>query len=126
MYNPKNRLKMDTEKKPSASRLIQDIKRKTRKLFSAEQKIQIIMEGLRGEESIAAICRKYGISETNYYNWNKDFMEAGKKRLNGDVQREANSDEVKQLRQENNELKDLVAELSIEVRVLKKSLRGMV
>jgi len=112
-------------KKQSASSLVREIKRRTRRVFSSEEKIKIVLEGLRGEESVAAICRKYGIHENNYYNWSKDFMEAGKKCLNGDTERNATTDDVKELREENSELKDLVAELSIQVKVLKKSLRGL-
>jgi transposase len=113
------------EKKQSASSIVREIKRRTRRVFSAEEKIKIILEGLRGEESVAALCRRYSIHENNYYNWSKDFLEAGKKRLSGDTERNANSEEVKDLREQNSELKDLVAELSIEVKVLKKSLRGL-
>lgn len=113
------------DKKQSASSIVREIKRRTRRVFSAEEKIKIILEGLRGEESVAALCRRYGIHENNYYNWSKDFLEAGKKRLSGDTERNANSEEVKDLREQNSELKDLVAELSIEVKVLKKSLRGL-
>jgi transposase len=113
------------DKKQSASSLVREIKRRTRRVFSAEEKIKIILEGLRGEESVAALCLKYGIHENNYYNWSKDFLEAGKKRLSGDTERNANTEEVKDLREQNNDLKDLVAELSIEVKVLKKSLRGL-
>ena len=117
--------KMEDKKKPSASSLVREIKRRTRRTFSAEQKIQIVLEGSRGEESVSAICRKYGIHENNYYNWSKDFMEAGKKRLSGDTERDANTSEVKDLKEENGDLKDLVAELSLQVRILKKSLRGL-
>lgn len=113
------------DKKQSASSLVREIKRRTRRVFSAEEKIKIILEGLRGEDSVAALCRKYGIHENNYYNWSKDFLEAGKKRLSGDTERNANTEEVKDLREQNNDLKHLVAELSIEVKVLKKSLRGL-
>ncbi len=109
----------------SASSLVREIKRRTRRVFSSEEKIRIVIEGLRGEESVSALCRKYGIHENNYYNWSKDFMEAGKRRLSGDTERNANTDEVKDLREENRDLKDLVAELSIEVKALKKSLRGL-
>ena len=87
-------------KKQSASSLVREIKRRTRRVFSSEEKIKIVLEGLRGEESVAAICRKYGIHENNYYNWSKDFMEAGKKRLNGDTERNATTDDVKDLRVE--------------------------
>ena len=116
---------MEDKKKQSASSLVREIKRRTRRVFSAEEKIKVILEGLRGEESVAALCRKYGIHENNYYNWSKEFLEAGKKRLSGDTERNASSNEVKELREENTELKDLVADLSIQVKVLKKSLRGL-
>lgn len=112
-------------KKQSASSLVRDIKRRTRRVFSAEEKIKIVLEALRGEESVSALCRKYGIHENNYYNWSKEFLEAGKKRLSGDTERNASSNEVKELREQNAELKDLVADLSIEIKVLKKSLRGL-
>jgi transposase len=111
-------------KKDSES-IVRDIKRKTRKKYNAEEKIRIVLEGLRGEESIAAICRREGIHTNLYYNWSKDFLEAGKKRLSGDIQREATSTEVTDLKQENDQLKQLVAELSLKNRVLKKSLHGM-
>ena len=113
------------QKKPSVSRLVQEIKRKNRRVFSSEEKIQIVLEGLRGEESIAALCRKYCIHNNNYYNWSKEFMEAGKKRLSGDTESNASTSEVKDLKEENGQLKDLVAELSIQVRVLKKNLLGL-
>ena len=112
-------------KKQSAEGIIRDIKRRTKRVFSAEEKIKIVLEGLRGEESVAALCRKYGIHENNYYNWSKEFLEAGKRRLSGDTERSATSTEVKDLKEENADLKDLVADLSIQVKVLKKSLRGL-
>ena len=80
--------------KKSAESLIKDIKRKTNRSYSSEEKIRIVIEGMRGEESVAAICRKYGINDSLYYKWSKDFMEAGKKRLSGDTERNANTDEV--------------------------------
>ncbi len=107
-----------------ADGIIRDIKRQTRRVFSSEEKIKIVLEGLRGEESVAALCRKYGIHENNYYNWSKEFLEAGKKRLSGDTERSATITEVKDLKDENRNLKDLVADLAIEVKLLKKSLRG--
>ena len=113
------------KKHTSSTSLIRDVKRQTRRKFSAEEKIRIVIEGLRGEESIASICRKESIHPNQYYKWSKDFMEAAKKRMMGDTQREANSDEVKALREENDELKKLVAELSLKNKVLKKSLRGL-
>ena len=111
--------------KKSAGSVIKDIKRKTRRKFSSEEKIRIVIEGIKGEESIAVICRREGIVPALYYRWSKDFMEAGKKRLLGDTVREANTDEVKDLREENQNLKEVVAELTLRERVLKKSLRGL-
>ena len=105
--------------------VIREIRRKTRKKYSAEEKIRIVLEGLKGEDSIAAICRREGIVPNLYYRWSKDFLEAGKKRLQGDTVREANSAEVTGIRQENEQLKQLVAELSLKNRVLKKSLSGL-
>ena len=105
--------------------VVREIKRRTRKKYSSEEKIQIVLEGLRGEESIAAICRRESISPNLYYRWSKDFLEAGKKRLQGDTVREANSIEVNDLKSENEQLKQLVAELSLKNRVLKKSLNGL-
>jgi len=111
-------------KKRSANSLISELKRKTRKLYSSEEKIRIIIEGMRGETTIAELCRREGIAQANYYKWSKDFMEAGKKRLNGDTLREANTTEVEELKKENSELKQLVAELSLDNRGLKKNLNG--
>ena len=111
--------------KSSPERLVREIKRKTRRLFNAEEKIRIILEGLRGEDSISAICRREGIHPSQYYKWSKEFLEAGKKRLAGDESREATAPEVTELRQENDSLKQLVAELSLKNRVLKKSLTGL-
>ena len=90
-----------------------------------EGQFSIVLEGLRGEESIAELCRSEGINPNMYYRWGKEFLEAGKKRLNGDTEREANSGEVKDLRKENDSLKGLVADLSLKVQVLKKSLKGL-
>jgi transposase len=112
------------KKKKNAESIIKDIKRRTRRKFSAEDKIRIVIEGLKGEESIAGICRREGIVPALYYRWSKDFMEAGKKRLLGDTVREANTDEVRYLREENRDLKEVVAELTLQKRVLKKSLHG--
>jgi transposase len=108
----------------SPQAVVRDIKRRTRRKFSSEEKIRIVLEGLRGEESIAELCRREGISPNLYYRWSKAFLEAGKKRLNGDTQREANSAEVGGLRQENEQLKEVVAELFLKTRILKKSLHG--
>ena len=104
--------------------VVRDIRRRTRKKYSSEEKITIVLEGLRGEESISAICRREGIAPNLFYRWSKDFLEAGKKRLMGDTLREANSSEVSSLREENDQLKGLVAELALKNRVLKKSLNG--
>jgi transposase len=114
----------DKEKKQSATAVINAIKRRTRRVFSAEEKIQIVLECLRGEESVAAVCRKYGINENNYYNWSKEFLEAGKKRLSGDTERQATGGDVSNLKKENSQLKELVADLLMQNTVLKKSLSG--
>ena len=111
-------------KKRSTTSLISELKRKTRRNYSSEEKIRIIIEGLRGEMSIAELCRKEGISQGIYYKWSKDFMEAGKRRLNGDTMREANTSEVHELKGQNLELKEIVAELNLEVRRLKKKWNG--
>jgi transposase len=108
--------------KPSAETVIKDIRRATRKQYGAEEKIRIVLEGLRGEESIAALCRREGIAESLYYTWSKEFLEAGKKRLAGDTARSATSDEVKVLRRETRDLKEVVAEQALELRLLKKSM----
>ena len=105
----------------SIEKTVKDIRRATRRHFSAEEKIRIVLEGLRGEESIAELCRKEGIVQNLYYRWSKEFLEAGKKRLAGDTAREATSDEVKQLRAEARQLKEALAEVTLENRLLKKS-----
>ena len=115
---------MSGRTKPSSEAAIRDMRRKTRRRFSAEEKIRIVLEGLRGEQSISELCRREGIAANLYYRWSKDFLEAGKKRLSGDTVREATSGEVKDLRVENGELKEVVAELTLSNRVLKKSLTG--
>ena len=107
----------------SPERVVQEIRRKTRRQFSAEEKIRIVLEGLRGEESIAALCRREGLNPNLYYRWSKEFLEAGKKRLVGDTTREATSTEVTDLRSANGRLKDVVAELVLENRLLKKGWR---
>jgi len=104
-----------------AEKAVRDIRRATRRHFSAEDKIRIVIAGLRGEESVAELCRKEGINQNLYYRWSKDFLEAGKKRLAGDTAREASSDDVKGLRAETHQLKELLAELMLENRLLKKS-----
>jgi transposase len=115
------RRKMEATK-PSAEKVIKGIRRITRKQYGAEEKIRIVLDGLRGEESIAALCRREGIAESLYYNWSKEFLEAGKKRLAGDTARAATTDEVKVLRKEARDLKEVVAEQALELRVLKKSM----
>ena len=107
--------------KEPAEKVVQDIRRATRKRYSAEEKIRIVLEGLRGEDSIAELCRREGIAQNLYYRWSKDFLEAGKKRLAGDTARAATSDEVKDLRREATALKEVVADLTLENRLLKKS-----
>ena len=105
----------------SAEKTVRDIQRKTRRRFSAEEKIRIVLEGLRGEESIYELCRREGINANLYYRWSKEFLEAGKKRLLGDTKREASSEDVGQLRKENAQLKEALAETTLENRLLKKS-----
>ena len=117
------RQKSMTTKDP-AEKAVRDIRRKTRKHYSAEEKIRIVLEGLRGEESIAALCRREGIAESLYYSWSKEFLEAGKKRLAGDTARQATSVDVKGLRREMRDMKELVADLTLENRLLKKSMLG--
>ena len=106
-------------------KVVEAIRRKTRRRFSAEEKIRIVLEGLRGEESIATLCRKEGLAPNLYYRWSKEFLEAGKKRLVGDTSREATSTEVIALRQENARLKQVVAETVLENRLLKNSLTAV-
>ena len=113
------------ETKPdSAEKTVRDIRRATRRPHAVEEKIRIVLEGLRGEESIAALCRREGIAQSLYYKWSKEFLEAGKKRLAGDTAREATSDEVKALRDEARGLKETLAEQMLENRLLKKSVLG--
>ena len=111
-------------KEGSAEATIRDIKRKTRRKYNAEEKIRIVIEGLRGEATIAELCRREGIAESLYYSWSKEFMEAGKARLSGNTKRQASSSEVDALRRENEQLKQLVAQLALRNRVLKKSVLG--
>ena len=108
-------------KKP-AEAVVKDIRRATRRHFSAEDKIRIVLEGLRGEDSIAELCRREGIAQGVYYAWSKEFLEAGKRRLAGDTARAATNDEVKDLRREALALKECVADLTLENRLLKKSM----
>ena len=111
--------------KDAADKLVQNIRRRTSRKYSAEEKIRIVLAGLRGEESIAALCRREGIAESLYYKWSKEFLEAGKRRLSGDTERQATSPEVKDLRLEALALKECVADLTLENRLLKKSMTGV-
>jgi transposase len=106
-------------------KLVKDIRRRTRKKYSAEEKIRIVLEGMRGEESIAELCRREGLNQNVYYRWNKEFLEAGKQRLSGDIKREASSSEVTDLKKENDQLKRLVADIMLKNDVLKKSVLGL-
>ena len=115
------RAKSSSTKKP-AEQVVKDIRRATRRHFSAEDKIRIVLEGLRGEDSIAELCRREGFVQSLYYTWSKEFMEAGKRRLAGDTARAATTDEVKDLRREARDLKECVADLTLENRLLKKSM----
>ena len=108
----------------SAEKHVKEIKRKTRLQYSAEEKIRIVLEGLRGEYSIAELCRREGIAQGLYYTWSKEFMEAGKKRLSGDTARQATTSEVTDLKHEMRDLKEVVADLTLENRILKKSVTG--
>ena len=111
--------------KDAADNLVKSIRRKTRATYSSEEKIRIVLAGLRGEESIAVLCRHEGIAESLYYSWSKEFLEAGKRRLSGDTARQATSPEVKDLRSEALALKECVADLTLENRLLKKSMTGV-
>ena len=111
--------------KDAADKLVNNIRRRTSRKYSAEEKIRIVLAGLRGEESIAALCRREGIAESLYYKWSKEFLEAGKRRLSGDTERQATSPEVKDLRSEALALKECVADLTLENRLLKKSMTGV-
>ena len=117
------RRKPESYKEP-ADKVVRDIRRKTRKRHSSEEKIRIVLEGLRGEESIAELCRREGIAQSLYYSWSKEFLEAGKRRLAGDTARQATSPEIKDLRAESMALKEAVADLTLENRLLKKSMIG--
>src|SRR5215210_6811725 len=117
------RQKPGPEKAP-AEQIVKDMRRATRRHFSAEEKIRVVLEGLRGEEGIAEPCRREGITSSMYYGWSKEFLDAGKKRLAGDIARAATTDEVKALRREASALKEVVADLTLENRLLKKSMTG--
>src|ERR1700741_2415863 len=117
------RQKSGPERAP-AEQIVKDIRRVTRRHFSAEDKIRIVLDGLRGEDSIAEICRREGIASSQYYGWSKEFLEAGKRRLAGDTARATTPSEVKDLRREAQALKEVVADLTLENRLLKKSMIG--
>jgi transposase len=116
------RAKSSSTKATPGERVVKDIRRATRRQFSAEEKIRIVLDGLRGEDSIAELCRREGIAQSLYYVWSKEFLEAGKRRLAGDTARAATTDEVKDLRREASALKECVADLTLENRLLKKSM----
>ena len=116
---------MANSKKKTTEKFVKDIRNNTRRIFTAEQKILIVMEALRAETSVAELCRKYSISQSQFYRWNKEFLEAGKKRLSGDVVREATSDEVTDLRKENLRLKEIVADLVVRYDIVKKTLDSL-
>lgn len=113
---------MDTPKKKSTEKFVKDIRKYTRRIFSSEQKILIVMEGLRAEISVAELCLKHNIAQSQFYSWNKEFMEADKKRLSGYITREATSDEVSDLKKDNARLKEIVADLILRYDIVKKSL----
>jgi transposase len=115
---------MSEETSAAVEATVREIRRKTRKKYSAEEKVRIVLEGLRGEEKIAELCRREGIHQNMYYKWSKEFLEAGKQRLVGDTKREADNQEVEAMRSENEQLKAVVAELLLKNRNLKKSLLG--
>ena len=113
------------KEKKSAVQVVKEIKRRTRRTFTSEEKIKIVLEGLRGEDTIAAICRKHGIHTNNYFKWSKEFIEAGKRRLSGDTLREATRDEVSELRKMNDILKRELGELYVDNKEFKKTLNGL-
>ena len=119
---PEERLDRSRTKKQATEAAVREIRRRTRRKFAPEEKIRIVLEGLRGEESISELCRREGIAQSIYYKWSKEFLEAGKRRLAGDTARSASTGEVKALRQEARELKEVVAEQTLELRLLKKSM----
>ena len=114
-------MRQKTDGRETAEQHVKNIRRATRKKYSTEEKIRIVLSGLRGEDSIAELCRREGIAQSLYYSWSKEFLEAGKRRLAGDTERQASSGEVKDLRRETRDLKELVADLTLENRLLKKS-----
>lgn len=117
-------MSMKSGTRSTAEKVVKDIRRRTRRQHSSEEKIRIVLDGLRGEDSISELCRREGIAQSLYYSWSKEFLEAGKKRLAGDTARQATSSEVKDLRAEAAALKEAVADLTLENRLLKKSMLG--
>ena len=115
---------MTESNKPTVEATVRNIRRKTRRKYSSEEKIRIVLEGMRSEYTVAELCRREGIVQNLYYKWTKEFLEAGKERLTGNTKRQAGSKEVKNLRTENSNLKQLVADLALQHRLLKKSLNG--
>jgi transposase len=115
----------EKSKKQSTTQFAKEIRRQTRRKFTAEEKIKIVLEAMRGEETIAAVCRKYAIHQNNYFKWSKDFIEAGKRRLSGDTLREASRDEVSELRKMNDLLKRELGDLYLQNKELKKTLNGL-
>ena len=110
--------------KSTPEKIVKEIRRRTRRKFEPEERIRIVLQGLRGEDSIAELCRREGINPNQYYSWSKDFLEAGKQRLAGDTKRQASTGDVSDLRKENAQLKQLLAELMLKNNVLKKSVTG--
>ena len=117
-------MRQKSETRGTSEQVVKDIRRATRKHHAAEEKIRIVLDGLRGEYSIAELCRREGIAESLYYSWSKEFLEAEKRRLAGDTERSATGGEVKELRREVRDMKELVADLALENRLLKKSMIG--
>jgi len=117
-------MRQKREDEAAVEKAVRDVKRNTRRKFTTEDKIRIVLQGLRGEDSIAELCRREGIHANQYYRWSKEFLEAGRKRLAGDIEREASSDEVKVLKDEARQLKEALAEAMLENRLLKKSVTG--
>jgi len=116
---------MTESNKLTVEATVRNIRRKTRRKYSSEEKIRIVLEGMRSEYTVAELCRREGIVQNLYYKWTKEFLEAGKERLTGNTKRQAGSKEVKNLRTENGHLKQLVADLALRNRLLKKSLNGV-
>ncbi len=125
----KNQEKETQDKEVSATpgsgeRLVREVKRRTRRRYLSEEKIRVVLEGFSKEIPVSDLCRKEGISVPIYYSWLKDFMEGGKKQLQGDTLRNATEKEVKGLKRENERIKELLAELALENRILKKTLKA--